>query len=58
RLLGPDVPDDGLQDETWAPERRLRHGERVDCGGTELEVIATPGHVGNHLCYLMVDQNL
>ncbi|MFP1684381.1 MBL fold metallo-hydrolase [Alloalcanivorax sp. C16-1] len=57
-LLGPDVPDDGLQDESWAPARRLRHGDVLDCGGVPLEVIATPGHVGNHLCYLMTEQAL
>ncbi|WP_101675618.1 MBL fold metallo-hydrolase [Alloalcanivorax mobilis] len=58
RLLGPTVPDDGLQDDTWQAERVLRHGEHLDCGGIDVEVIATPGHVGNHLCYLMVDQAL
>lgn len=58
RLLGPTVPDDGLQDETWQPEQVLTHGEKLDCGGVTLEVIATPGHVGNHLCYLMADQHL
>lgn len=57
-LLGPDTPDDGLQDESWAPQRRLRHGEVLDCGGVAVEVIATPGHVGNHLCYLMTEQAL
>lgn len=55
-MMGPDVPDDGLQDQSWSPARRLHHGDMLDCGGVRLEVIATPGHVGNHLCYLMVDQ--
>lgn len=58
KLLGPTVPDDGLQDETWRAERVLEHGEKLDCGGVTVEVIATPGHVGNHLCYLMIDQAL
>ncbi|MBL7248897.1 MBL fold metallo-hydrolase [Alloalcanivorax marinus] len=57
-MLGPPVPDDGLQDESWSPARLLSHGDLLDCGGVPLEVIATPGHVGNHLCYLMVDQRL
>ena len=57
-MLGPSVPDDGLQDESWSPARLLGHGDTLDCGGVALEVIATPGHVGNHLCYLMVDQRL
>lgn len=57
-LLGPRAPDDGLQDDTWRPQTVLEHGDTLDCGGVTLEVIATPGHVGNHLCYLMVDQEL
>lgn len=57
-MLGPPVPNDGLQDESWSPARLLGHGDQLDCGGVSLEVIATPGHVGNHLCYLMVDQRL
>ncbi|MCG8392726.1 MAG: MBL fold metallo-hydrolase [Pseudomonadales bacterium] len=52
RCLGPWVPDDGLQDESWQADRELREGDSVDCGGVALEVIETPGHVGNHLCYL------
>ena len=52
RCLGPFVPDDGLQDETWQADQVLREGDVVDCGGVGLSVIETPGHVNNHLCYL------
>ena len=55
RCLGPAVPDDGLQDESWQADRLLAEGDRVDCGGVSLQVIETPGHVGNHLCYLSED---
>ena len=55
RCLGPSVPDDGLQDESWQADRLLVEGDRVDCGGVSLQVIETPGHVGNHLCYLSDD---
>lgn len=55
RCLGPAVPDDGLQDESWQSDRLLAEGDRVDCGGVSLQVIETPGHVGNHLCYLSDD---
>ncbi|MCU5783272.1 metallo-beta-lactamase family protein [Alcanivorax balearicus MACL04] len=57
-LEGPWVPDDGLQDTTWEPGRELKDGDTVDCGGLTLEVIATPGHVGNHLCYLLKEEAL
>jgi len=55
RCLGPSVPDDGLQDESWQSDHLLAEGDRVDCGGVSLQVIETPGHVGNHLCYLSED---
>ena len=32
---------------------RLAVRRSSDCGGVSLQVIETPGHVGNHLCYLL-----
>lgn len=58
RLLGPTLPDDGLQDEHWQPDRILNDGDTVDAGGMTLRVIATPGHVGNHLCFLLEEDGL
>ncbi|MBZ2187880.1 MBL fold metallo-hydrolase [Alcanivorax sp. JB21] len=53
RRLGPEAPDDGLQDDAWVPDQILRDGDVVDLGNEKrLRVIATPGHVSNHLCYL------
>lgn len=57
-LMGPEVPDDGLQDEDWRPDRHVGHGDRVHVDERSLRVIATPGHVGNHLCYLLEDSGL
>jgi len=55
RCLGPFVPDDGLQDESWQADTLLNEGDIIDCGGARLEVIETPGHVSNHLCFLTED---
>jgi len=33
------------------PDRRLRDGEVVEVAGLRIEVIATPGHCANHLCF-------
>lgn len=52
RCLGPFVPDDGLQDESWQADTQLSDGDVIDCGGVDLEIIETPGHVSNHLCFL------
>lgn len=47
------TPDDGRQDEAFAPDRRLSDGDVVDCGGYRLRAVHTPGHASNHLCYLL-----
>lgn len=52
-LLGPNVPDDGLQDTLWTPHQLLKDGDKIKLNNeAHLRVIATPGHVGNHLCFL------
>lgn len=52
-LLGPGVVHDNLQDERWQAHRELRDGDVLALDDTRLRVIATPGHVSNHLCYLL-----
>ena len=52
------VPDDGRQDETFAPDRVLRDGEVVNCGVYRLRAVHTPGHASNHLCYLLEDRGV
>src|SRR5690606_20735599 len=47
------VPSDGRQDAAFAPDRALRDGDTVDCGGFRLRALGTPGHASNHLCYLL-----
>lgn len=38
-------------DHAFAPDVILRDGEMVDGPGWRIEVIATPGHFGNHACF-------
>lgn len=40
------------QDATFAPDRALAHGERLEVGGHVLRVLHTPGHASNQLCFL------
>ena len=47
------TPDDGRQDTGFSPDRALRDGDVVDCGGFALRAVHTPGHASNHLCYLL-----
>lgn len=54
RLMGPAPLDDQLQDETWQPDQILKDGDILPLAHErQLRVIATPGHVSNHLCFLL-----
>jgi glyoxylase-like metal-dependent hydrolase (beta-lactamase superfamily II) len=50
--LGRPAPDGRHQDKTFEPDRILDHGDTVETAELTLEVIHTPGHASNHLCYL------
>ena len=47
------------QDPDFAPQQQLSGGEVLTLGpGVTLEVIHTPGHASNHLCYLLREEQL
>ena len=50
-LLGIAAPEHGHQDRTFAPDRELAEGEVLETDEFRLEIIHTPGHASNHLCY-------
>ena len=59
QLLGNLVgDDDGKQDATFAPERAFAHGEVFVTPEFRLRALLTPGHVGNHVCFLLEDEGL
>ena len=56
-VLGRTAAHPQWQDESFAPQRELQHGERLALAdGAVLRVIHTPGHASNHLCYLLEDE--
>lgn len=57
-VLGRPRPEHGNQDHSFAPDRVLEHGERVELGGVTLRAIHTPGHASNHLCYLLEETKM
>lgn len=52
------TPDDGRQDEAFAPDRVLHDGDVVVCSDYRLRAVHTPGHASNHLCYLLEGRGL
>jgi glyoxylase-like metal-dependent hydrolase (beta-lactamase superfamily II) len=50
-VCGRAAPDGQHQDATFRPDRILEDGEILSAGEFELDVIHTPGHASNHLCY-------
>jgi len=42
---------DSASDWRLVPDRSLADGERFEIAGTRIEVVATPGHCANHLCF-------
>ena len=60
-----DVPAYGLitettkhQDKTFQPKKFLLDGDLLEEEEFTLEVIHTPGHASNHLCYLVKEEGL
>lgn len=58
QLVGLPVPDAMGQDHSFVPDIQLAGGECLDGGDYTLEAIHTPGHVSNHLCFLLREEKL
>ncbi|MFN0190789.1 MAG: MBL fold metallo-hydrolase [Aestuariivirga sp.] len=61
-VLGRVLHDDrggGLEagiDRGFAPDTELRDGDSVEGQGWRLEALATPGHLANHLCFALPEE--
>ncbi len=49
---------DAFQDETFKIPANIKHGDRFVTDEFTLEAIHTPGHVGNHFCYFLHEDQL
>jgi len=54
-VLGIPAPQGRHQDPTFMPDRILADRDVFSTDEFELEVVHTPGHASNHLCYLHTD---
>ena len=43
-------------DRSFRPDRRLRDGDRLEGPGWHMEVLHTPGHTSNHLCFALEEE--
>lgn len=48
--------DSEWEDETFAPDTVLSHGDIISTNEYTLETIHSPGHASNHLCFYLKDQ--
>lgn len=58
QVLGNVIADDGRQDTSFRPQRGFAHDELFATGEFRLRALHTPGHVGNHVCFLLEDEGL
>lgn len=56
--LTPPLADSAHQDHTFKPSRLVEDGETIDCGEFAVQLIHTPGHVSNHLCFLLLKEQM
>ncbi len=53
QLFGTVIEDDGHQDPTFSSEKNIDEGEIFKFSEVTVKAIQTPGHVSNHVCYLV-----
>ena len=59
KVFGNKLADnDGFQDDSFQPEVSFSHNEVLPTPEFSLRAIYTPGHVDNHLCYLLEEEGL
>lgn len=58
RLVGLKAPDVAGHDKTFLPDKLWQDSDTVDCGEYSVQLIATPGHVSNHICFLLNEERL
>lgn len=57
-LYGSVLVDDGHQDLSFKPDIHLQHGDVLEGDGYTIEALYTPGHVGNHFCFYLREEEV
>jgi glyoxylase-like metal-dependent hydrolase (beta-lactamase superfamily II) len=58
KLVGLPVPESTGQDKNFSPDGEWKDNDVVDCGEYRVRLIHTPGHVSNHICYFLEEEQM
>jgi glyoxylase-like metal-dependent hydrolase (beta-lactamase superfamily II) len=58
QVIGASPPDDMHQDKTFTPTLEVQHDHVLATSEFTLRAVHTPGHVGNHYCYLLEEEGM
>jgi len=58
QVIGASPPDDMFQDDTFKPTLEVQHDYVLSTGEFTLRAVHTPGHVGNHYCFLLEEEGM
>ena len=58
KLVGLKAPDVTGHDKTFVPDKIWQDEDVIDCDEYSIQLIATPGHVSNHICFLLREEQL
>ncbi len=58
QVIGASPPDDMHQDKTFKPTLEVQHDQLLATSEFTLRAVHTPGHVGNHYCYLLEEEGM
>ena len=57
-LIGNVIENDGYQDVSFGKARPMAQDDRLETPEFTLRALLTPGHVSNHVCYLLEDDQI
>lgn len=58
KLIGNVIANDGFQDETFVEAQELAQDDCLRTDEFTLRALLTPGHVSNHICYLLEEDHI
>lgn len=58
KLYGWPAPAGASQDQMFVPDEQPEHGSFIKTDAGTLKTLYTPGHASNHLCFLLIEQEM